>query len=250
MIIGTFNMRMATPFDGKNAFSKRKKSIFQKIRTEKPVVLGLQEITDRMLADLIEALPEYAFVGAGREEDYSGEHCTIAFLKEEIELHALNTFWLSPTPFIPGSRYLEQSECPRICTFGRFYHHKSKRLFHFYNSHLDHLEKNARKEGLKQVCKSLIEEKSNWPIPFVLVGDFNFTPKDSEYQILKTLPFPFISLTENLPYTYQGFGNTQKYTTIDYIITDFIKKPVPLHFWEKGENGQYLSDHIGITTVV
>ncbi len=244
MTIGTFNMRMSTPIDGENAFPYRKAAVFQKIREEKPAVLGLQEITDEMLADLIEALPEYAFVGSGREKDFSGEHCTIAFLKEEVELHALDTFWLSPTPYEPGSRYVEQSDCPRICTFGRFYYRKSKTLFHFFNTHLDHLEQSARQEGLKQICHVLIKEKSKWPVPFVLVGDFNFTPQDPEYQTLHTLPFPYISLTENLPYTYHGYGNTKTYTTIDYMITDFVKAPVPLTLWEK-EN-RYLSDHLAI----
>ena len=64
---------------------------------------------------LREALPGYTVVGCGRGADYQGEAMTLAVRNETAELLDWRTFWLSPHPDVPGSRYQDQSECPRTC---------------------------------------------------------------------------------------------------------------------------------------
>lgn len=246
--LGTFNMRFDTPMDGANRFSNRKALIIQQFLKDRPTIIGLQEVTGPMLAALKEALPQYEFIGHGREKDFKGEHCAIAYVRDELQLHATDTFWLSPTPKTPASRYPDQSDCPRVCTWGRFYHPKTKRLFTFYNTHLDHIGAPAREKGLGQVLTFVEEELKSWPIPFFIVGDFNFTPKNGEYALIENSPLKIRDISTGPAFTFHGFGQTKNAEKIDYILTSVADGPFPLTYWEKDEQGRFLSDHIGLMT--
>ena len=62
---------------------------------------------------------------------------------------------LSQTPYVPGSRYKEQSSCPRTATEAVFEDIKSGRVFRFINTHLDHIGAQAREKGLIQILNQL-----------------------------------------------------------------------------------------------
>ena len=78
LCLGTFNMRTETGKDGPNHFEHRKNAIVTAFNQRKPLIMGLQEITDAMLTFLKRALPQYSFAGCGRFEDFTDEHCVIA----------------------------------------------------------------------------------------------------------------------------------------------------------------------------
>ena len=63
-------------------------------------------------------LPEYTFIGHFRDNDYTGEDLYTAILNERIQLLGFESYWLSPMPYVAGSRYENQSEYPRICFIG------------------------------------------------------------------------------------------------------------------------------------
>ena len=99
----TFNIRCDFGQDGANNFIYRRPLILEKIRQEKPDIIGFQEVLPHVAAWLKENLTEYYIAGCGREKDLTGEAMIIAYRKERFQSVSLETFWLSPTPYMPGS---------------------------------------------------------------------------------------------------------------------------------------------------
>ena len=83
-------------------------------------------------------------VGCGRSKELDNEQMSVAYRKEKWNLISMDTFWLSETPFVPGSRCREQSECPRVCTEVVLEDLQEKKVFRLMNVHLDHLGAEAR----------------------------------------------------------------------------------------------------------
>ena len=112
----TFNIRCDYGQDGDNNFEYRKPFILEKLTAEQPDIICFQEVLPHVAIWLKENLADYYVIGCGRSETLEDEQLTIAFRKKRLNLISMETFWLSPTPCIPGSRYEEQSICPRVCT--------------------------------------------------------------------------------------------------------------------------------------
>ena len=174
--MATFNLRYNTAADGENQYIHREDSIAAKIRAEKPDIIGFQEMTGEMMASLDRALPEYLFAGCGRGARYDGERTAVACRKETVQLLALDVFWLSPQPDVPGSRYAVQSDCPRNCTCAKVYHMPSQTVFRLYNTHLDHQSSQARIQGLAALHARVRADQAAKPLPLFVTGDFNLTP--------------------------------------------------------------------------
>ena len=69
----TFNIRCDFGQDGANNFIYRRPLILEKIRQEKPDIIGFQEVLPHVAAWLKENLTEYYIAGCGREKDLTGE---------------------------------------------------------------------------------------------------------------------------------------------------------------------------------
>ena len=110
----TFNIRCDYDQDGANSFRFRKPVILKKLAEEKPDVICFQEVLPHVAAWLKENLTEYTVIGCGRSETLEDEQMTVAFRTKRLNLINMETFWLSPTPYVPASRYEEQSICPRV----------------------------------------------------------------------------------------------------------------------------------------
>ena len=91
----TFNIRCDFGQDGANSFIYRRPLILEKIRQEKPDIIGFQEVLPHVAAWLKENLTEYYIAGCGREKDLTGEAMIIAYRKERFQSVSLETFWLS-----------------------------------------------------------------------------------------------------------------------------------------------------------
>ena len=89
----------------------------------------------------------------------------IAYRKERFQSVILETFWLSPTPYVPGSRYPVQSMCPRTATDVVFKDMETGKVFRVINTHLDHECAGARKLGLEQILAHLRAEKAFADVP-------------------------------------------------------------------------------------
>ena len=248
--IMSFNLRTANKGDGINYFFDRFDRVMEVINTEKPDIIGFQEVTDAMRAKLRDYMPDYTVQGCGRDASYHGEAMLIAYRKDEVELISLENIWLSMTPGIPGSHYGgDQSGCPRMFTAAKLKHNRLQKPFIFINTHLDHEGKMARYLGAVQLCQyiSVHDER------FVMTGDFNATPETPEIRVItEALAYRGCrDCTADLGPTFHWFGTLplEKQVKIDYIFSDarcvesYKVEDIPV-------NGQYYSDHNAVCAIL
>lgn len=242
LAVVTFNMRMDCIEDGRNSFGHRKTFIERKIKQKTPDIIGFQEMLPHMKEWFKETFPEYMLVGSGRGSDYQDEHNAVAYKKDKLDLFGLETFWLSPTPHIPGTRFKEQSICPRICTMLTLKHKDIDRPIRVYNTHLDHEGEQARLIGIGLVLERINKDYETFPLPSLLMGDFNATPDCNEIKVIEE-ESPLEDVTRSIAYTFHDFGRLKDKVKIDYIYKSKEIKCNKVEVWDDVEDGVYLSDH-------
>lgn len=238
----TFNIRCDYDQDEKNNFSCRKDAIAAKILKEAPDVICFQEVLPHVANWLKENLVDYYVLGCGRDAELEDEQTTIAFKKMKYQLIAMNTFWLSPTPNVPGSRYAKQSICPRTCTDAILQDTESKEVFRILNTHLDHEGSEARVLATQQILDYIQAVTLFKEAPVVLAGDLNAFPSDPEILLL-TQKEDLLDLTEGLEGTFHEFGSLETPEKIDYIVASKKLRWHKKGLWKDEEDGVYLSDH-------
>lgn len=183
----SFNIRYNTPNDSLNAWPYRKDHVADVIGRKYQVdIAGLQEALKGQVDDLQERLPEYAWFGVGRDDGAkAGEFTPIFYRKDRLELLEGDTFWLSETPDVPGSKSWDAA-ITRIVTWGRFKEIESGREFYFFNTHFDHRGEASRVESAKILAARLAELPEG--VPFVITGDFNTREESEAYDILTSSP--------------------------------------------------------------
>ena len=244
----TFNIRCDVGQVGANNFIYRRPLILEKIRQEKPDIIGFQEVLPHVAAWLKENLTEYYIAGCGREKDLTGEAMIIAYRKERFQSVSLETFWLSPTPYVPGSRYPVQSMCPRTATDVVFEDMETGKVFRVINTHLDHECAGARKLGLEQILAHLRAEKAFADVPVILSGDFNAEPDSEEMKPLRETA-GLVNATEGIGITFHNYHRddpNDPQCSIDYIILKGDWECRKVEKWTEQKDGVCLSDHYPI----
>ena len=84
--ITTFNIRCVYRGDGVNAFIHRAGLIWDTVQTEKPDVIGFQEVTPSILKLLKVLLNDYEVIGHGREDNFDGEGLYVAVRKDTCSI--------------------------------------------------------------------------------------------------------------------------------------------------------------------
>src|SRR4030095_2184270 len=179
----SFNLRYNNPGDGPNSWPLRKSWVAQLIRFHDADVIGVQEALDGMLADLDTLLPEYSRVGVGRTDGkMKGEDSAILYKRDRLEVLENNTFWLSPTPEVPGSKGWDAA-LERIATWGRFRDRATGCTYVHLNTHFDHMGEHARQESARLIRERLATIDAAGS-PLVMTGDLNSRPTSVGYRIL------------------------------------------------------------------
>ena len=232
----TFNLRTDAAVDGANAFFGRTPLIAREFPKYEADVVGFQEVEPHMRDWLETNLPGYTVVGYGRGADLCDEHCVIAYRSDRFLLASLDTFWLSDTPRVPGSRFhTDQSGCPRICTAAVLLTREARRPLRVYNTHLDHVGRLAQAQGMTLILSRIAADEAVWPgAPVVLTGDMNALP-DS--------PVIASAAAFTAGPTYHGYHPEKTHAKIDYIFTSAISDPARSRTLRDEENGIYFSDH-------
>ena len=244
MKLVTFNIRCEWTDDGINSFPHRAGGIALAIREEKPDVICFQECTDRIFSLLQVLLPEYYILFNQRNADRKGEGLAAAIRKDTAQLLGLEVFWLSPTPYLPGSRYAEQSPYPRICQCLTL--RCQDRVFRAYNVHLDHKSDQARCLGMEATLRRVKEDLNKAPLPFFVLGDFNAQPQSTPVAYCRNNPFVNLTdLTDAFDHTFHRYGKLPAPHKIDYIFADPTTAQCPhtVSLWTQETDGIYLSDH-------
>src|ERR1700710_2845398 len=105
MKVMTYNIRLDVASDGVNQWSNRKEKLPALIQKYDPDLIGLQEAMHHQLMDILKALPQYGYIGVGRDDGKEkGEYSAILYRKDRFDLIWQRTSWLSETPAIAGSK--------------------------------------------------------------------------------------------------------------------------------------------------
>ena len=181
----TFNVRYDTAEDGDLAWPHRKEHVASVIRFHRPDVVGLQEPLEHQLDYLQEQLPAYDWVGVGRiDGETEGEHGPVGFRRDRFSLRDHNTFWLSETPHVTGSKHPEASY-PRMATWVELHDERAGATFVACNTHFEHRSARAREESAHLLRRRLTDVAGD--LPTVVVGDLNCTEDDPPYRVLTTV---------------------------------------------------------------
>jgi endonuclease/exonuclease/phosphatase family metal-dependent hydrolase len=141
-------------------------------------LLGVQEALPEQLADLDARLPHLARFGAGRTAERSGEFCAIFYRKDRFDLLAHDTFWLSETPEVAGSKGWDAAY-ERVVTWGRLRDRRTGTVFYHFNTHFDHVGKQARRESARLLVTRIGEIAGHAPV--FVSGDFNDVAESEAY---------------------------------------------------------------------
>jgi endonuclease/exonuclease/phosphatase family metal-dependent hydrolase len=176
----SYNIRLNTASDGKNAWPNRAETVAAVIKAHD--VAGLQEVLQSQLEDLQKLLPDYDFVGAGRDDGKTrGEYVPIFFRRDRFEKKDAGHFWLSKNPDVPGSKDWDAA-ITRMATWVILKDKQGGKEYLHINTHFDHVGKKARQESARIItdkAKSLFSS-----LPAILTGDFNCPPTDLPYAVI------------------------------------------------------------------
>lgn len=178
----TFNIRFDNSGDGANAWLHRREAVIRMLQREKVEVIGLQEALINQLSDLKTGLPGMTWFGHGRDDGKtSGEFSAIIYDSTWFERLDGKTFWLSPTPDVPGVKGWDAA-CPRVVTWVLLKNRETGNQFYVINTHFDHLGETARRQSALIVSE--LASKLARKHPVILLGDFNASP---ESEVIKTI---------------------------------------------------------------
>ena len=178
----SFNIRLDNSGDSLNAWPHRRADVGRMLNYYAPDLLGMQEVLPQQMEALKEMLPQYAALGVGREDGKAeGEFSPIFFRKDRFDILRTGNFSLSPTPNQFGVKGWGAA-CNRICTWALLKDKLSGREVAYFNTHLDHVSGEARREGMRLIVDSL---KAIAPaMPAIVTGDFNCLPDGEPAQVL------------------------------------------------------------------
>jgi len=254
----SFNIRYDNPADSPNHWLARKDHLASQILFHDATIVGVQEALDHQVKQLQQLLPGYAFFGVGRDDGKTkGEYSGIYYQKNVLELLEQHTFWLSLTPEVAGSKSWDAA-ITRVVTWGRFRHRKSGKICYHFNTHFDHIGKEARRNSAQLLVEKIAQIAGNNNV--VVTGDFNAHPQDEPMQVILDKASP-IHLTDSksisqAPHygpggTFNAFQTSEKdKEPIDYILLkgnwQVLKHATISQSWE----GRFASDHFAVLALL
>ena len=139
----SFNIRYGTAADGDNHWLRRREQLFALLREQQADVIGLQEALHSQIAEILDAVPGYAYVGVGRRDGrQAGEYAAILYRTARLQVRRTDTFWFSDTPGVVRSTSWG-NQIERVCTWANFEDREGP-AFYAFNVHLDHLSQPSR----------------------------------------------------------------------------------------------------------
>ena len=254
----SFNIRLNTASDSLNAWPYRKDNVASQILFHDAHIVGVQEALHNQMVDLRERLKGYKYVGVGRDDGKEkGEYSAIFYDTSRLQVLKSETFWLSQTPEVPGSKSWDAA-ITRVVTWAQMKDRKTGKTFFAFNTHFDHMGKVARAESARLLLQKVktIAGKS----PVVVTGDFNATPTDEPIMVVvdkgnadRLIDAKEVSATPHYGPTGTFTGFKAKETTNDPIDYIFIKngfKVLKHATLSQSWQGRFSSDHYPVLAVL
>ncbi|NHF59470.1 endonuclease/exonuclease/phosphatase family protein [Flavobacteriaceae bacterium TP-CH-4] len=249
----TYNIKYDDINDTVNNWNDRKDAMVRLLQKEQPSFIGLQEALLRQLTYLDEALPDYRYIGVGRDDGkQKGEFSPILYDDSRYHMLRSNTFWLSRTPEKVSVGW--DAALERICTYGLFENKQTMEKLWVFNTHFDHVGTKARKKSVRLIVKK-IKEVNSQNLPVVFMGDLNLTPDQKPIEYLQTKMDDGLLISENPMKgpsgTFNGFDSPAPINRrIDYIFVKDLAVSTYLHLDERLENRKHISDHLPVIALL
>lgn len=240
MRIMTFNLLC----QGKDehAMKNRTELAVRTIMDNRPDSVGVQEATPEWMKWLTGHLPDYAYVGVGRDNGKKrGEYSAVFYLKDKLKLIDSGTFWISETPEKPSMGW--DACCKRVCTWAVLQIIQTGEQYVHINTHLDHRGPIARTTGVKMI----LDKAASFDMPVVCTGDFNLLEGGSLYKqlvggVLHDTKYLAPDTMKNA--TFHSFELPgDENSVIDYVLVNDKIKPLVYHVVTEGIDGKIVSDH-------
>lgn len=245
----SYNIKYANENDGENSWSLRKDHLGSQIKFYQPDIFGVQEAVLEQLDFFEDILPDYSYVGVGRDDGKTkGEFSAIFYDTSRFEVLQEDTFWLSETPRKVSVGWDAAME--RVCTYALFGDKESGKKFWVFNTHFDHIGEKAREESARLIWK-MIQDLNSEDLPVVLMGDLNLEPNAPGIKFLSEKLNDSKAIAE-LDFgpegTFNGYNFKEPVTRrIDYIFTSkgniSVKKYAVL---SDSKDLKYPSDHLPV----
>ena len=256
----TFNLRLDLASDGPNAWPHHRDWVASLIRFHGADVVGVQEALAHMLTDLDTRLPGFARVGVGRADGRSGgEFSAILYRTDRVELIDSGTFWLSPTPEVPGSKGWDTA-IERVATWGRFRDRRTGCRYVHLNTHFDHIGEQARQESARLIRRRLAALSGGLPV--IVTGDLNAEPTSAPYRVFTrdTIPGAIPPLRDAFDISRDGhYGPASSWTAFKAIEPgrriDYVLVSAPIAVLAHGIltdrwDDRFPSDHLPVVAVL
>ena len=241
----SYNIRYDNDRDGSNAWPYRRAALVAGIHTQRPDVLGAQEVLGAQYAYLGSSLPGYASVAQGRDGRAGGERCPIFWRKERFELMRSATFWLSLSPEKPSAAW--GARLRRIVTWVELKDQSCGAPLFVFNTHFDHQSSMARAKSAELLVRKA--KKIAGDAACVVMGDLNCGPKSAPWTTIVEGGFrDSRHWTRRFPAgprgTFAGFGSHSRGGRIDFV---FVGGPLKVEqhatLGDVLEGGRTPSDH-------
>ncbi|HEY9185903.1 MAG TPA: endonuclease/exonuclease/phosphatase family protein [Salegentibacter sp.] len=244
----SYNIKFANETDGENSWSQRKDHITRQIRFYAPGILGVQEALISQLKHFENEMDNYKYIGVGRDDGKeAGEFSAIFYNLWEVDILDEGTFWLSETPEEVSVGWDAAME--RVCTYGKFREKVSDKKFWVFNTHFDHIGKEARENSARLIYKK-ISELNTEGLPVILMGDLNLEPDASGIKFLSEKMNDSKKVAD-LDFGPEGTFNAYEFNKpvnrrIDYIFTSDNIKVLKYAVLSDSRELKYPSDHLPV----
>ncbi len=249
--VASYNIRLETSGDVGNLWQDRKAPLTALVQYHDFEIFGIQEGFIHQIKDMLQLLPEYAYIGVGRDDGAEqGEHSAIFYRKDLFEVHKQGTFWLSGTDTQHPNKGWD-AVLPRICTWGIFKDKRNGKSFIFMNTHFDHIGKEARKQSADLILAKAKEFAAD--LPLILSGDFNIDQHNDAYKVLANshvVQDAYIIAKHKyaLNSTFNNFGKSiTADERIDHIFVTPNFKVIKYGILTDTYMGKYPSDHFPVS---
>lgn len=247
--IMSFNIRTGTSDKGTaNAWENRRPGVFEMLRKEEPMIVGLQEARKFQRTEILAECPDYDGFGVCRDtgKDIEGETGSVIYNKKLCSIENYGYFWLTEKDTsVPNVGW--DATYKRMATWAVVKVTKNGKRFFFMSTHLDHEGPNAQAGGMEVIMNKFTELNTE-KLPQVLVGDFNVLQTSDVFKVCESTMYNArlkASSTDNIG-TFNNWGKSNK--IIDHIFMS--KTGFKLHTYSTVSrsfaNIDYISDHYPI----